>query len=280
MTERFNGQGINGIGYNYAEQVSRFRLMDDVFMTAYFNGNIPCTEHVLRIILNKPGLAVTSVHAARWQGGRSVYTQKPEDPGAIFFTPEEFGFKADGKSDVTDALQAAIDKVKSEMNFGILFIPQGEYRISRTVTIPNAVRIIGYGAKRPVFYLAKDTPGFQGEAPKYMFWFTGGPNVEGRQPQDAGAGTFYSAFSNVDVRIDKGNPAAVAIRSHFAQHSFINHCDFSIGDGFAGIYEVGNESEDLRFYGGQYGIYSGRPSPGWPMMLVDTRFEGQKKAAI
>lgn len=225
-------------------------------------------------------LAVTSVHAARWQGGRSVYTQKPEDPGAIFFTPEEFGFKADGKSDVTDALQAAIDKVKSEMNFGILFIPQGEYRISRTVTIPNAVRIIGYGAKRPVFYLAKDTPGFQGEAPKYMFWFTGGPNVEGRQPQDAGAGTFYSAFSNVDFRIDKGNPAAVAIRSHFAQHSFINHCDFVIGDGFAGIYEVGNESEDLRFYGGQYGIYSGRPSPGWPMMLVDTRFEGQKKAAI
>ena len=65
MTERFNGQGINGIGYNYAEQVSRFRLMDDVFMTAYFNGNIPCTEHVLRIILNKPGLAVTSVQVQR-----------------------------------------------------------------------------------------------------------------------------------------------------------------------------------------------------------------------
>ena len=42
-------------------------------------------------------------------------------------------------------------------------------------------------------------------------------------------GTFYSAVSNVDFRIDKGNPQAVAIRAHFAQHGFINHCDIRIG---------------------------------------------------
>ena len=93
-------------------------------------------------------------------------------------------------------------------------------------------------------------------------------------------GTFYSAISNVDFRIEKGNPGAVAIRSHFAQHSFISHCDFNIGDGLAGIYDVGNEIEDLRFYGGQYGITSGRTSPGWPMMMVDTWFYGQEKAAV
>ena len=214
------------------------------------------------------------------KGGNSVYTQRPDDKGAIYFTPEEFGFKADGKSDVTAALQTAIDKVKAEKNFGILFIPEGEYKISGTVTIPNAVRLIGYGQKRPVFYLDKNTPGFSGDQPKYMFWFTGGANAPGRNPQDAGAGTFYSAFSNVDFRIAKGNPAAVAIRSHFAQHSFINHCDFYMEDAYAGIDEVGNESEDLRFYGGQYGIVSARTSPGWPMMLVDTYFEGQSKAAI
>lgn len=223
---------------------------------------------------------VTAAEAfAAPKSGVSVYELRPDDASAVYFTPEEFGFVNDGKSDVSDALQRAIDKVKTEQNFGILFIPEGRYRISRTITIPAAVRVIGYGAKRPEFYLAKNTPGYQ-EDMNWMFWFTGGLAREGRPPQDAGAGTFYSAISNVDFRIEKGNPAAVAIRSHFAQHSFISHCDFHIGDGLAGIYDVGNEIEDLRFYGGQYGITSGRPSPGWPMMMVDTWFSGQKKAAV
>ena len=113
-----------------------------------------------------------------------------------------------------------------------------------------------------------------------MIWFTGGLAQEGRKPSDAGAGTFYSAVSNVDFRIDKGNPQAVAIRAHFAQHGFINHCDIRIGSGKAGMYDVGNELEDVRFYGGEYGIISSRTSPGWPMMMVDTYFEGQRKAAV
>ena len=75
-------------------------------------------------------------------------------------------------------------------------------------------------------------------------------------------------MSNVDFRIDKGNPQAVAIRAHFAQHGFINHCDIRIGSGKAGMYDVGNELEDVRFYGGEYGIISSRTSPGWPMMMV------------
>jgi len=113
-----------------------------------------------------------------------------------------------------------------------------------------------------------------------MIWFTGGLAQEGRKPSDAGAGTFYSAVSNVDFRIDKGNPQAVAIRAHFAQHGFINHCDIRIGSGKAGMYDVGNELEDVRFYGGEYGIISSRTSSGWPMMMVDTYFEGQRKAAV
>jgi len=52
--------------------------------------------------------------------GQSVYTQKPNDPEAIFFTPEEFNLKADGRTDVSDALQNAINKVKTEKNFGIV----------------------------------------------------------------------------------------------------------------------------------------------------------------
>ena len=55
--------------------------------------------------------------------GGSAYTQRPDDPEAFYFTPENYGFKADGKSDVTDALQKAINQVKREKNFGILFLP-------------------------------------------------------------------------------------------------------------------------------------------------------------
>lgn len=222
---------------------------------------------------------IGSTSAAWAAGSNSVYTQRPDDPEAFYFTPENYNFKADGKSDVTAALQEAINQVKREKNFGILFLPEGSYRISKTIQIPSSVRLIGYGKKRPVIYLGANTPGYQ-TTQNYMIWFTGGLAPEGREPSDANAGTFYSAVSNVDFRIEKGNPQAIAIRSHFAQHSFTNHCDIQIGEGKAGIYDVGNELEDMKFYGGEYGIISSRTSPGWPIMMVDTYFEGQKKAAV
>jgi hypothetical protein len=209
----------------------------------------------------------------------SVYSQRPDDPEAFYFTPEAYNIRPDGRTDVSDALQAAINRLKTEKNFGILFIPEGKYLISKTIHVPAAIRLIGYGKTRPEIILGKNTPGFA-DRQNYMIWFTGGLPQPGREPQDAGAGTFYSALSNINLRIEKGNPQAVAVRSHFAQHSFISHCVFYIGEGKAGIYDVGNEVENLRFYGGDYGITSGRTSPGWPMMMVDTYFEGQRRAAV
>src|SRR5665648_788852 len=75
----------------------------------------------------------------------SVYQKKPNDTEAIFFTAENFDIKADGKMDVSDALQAAINKLKTEKSFGILFIPEGKYRITKTIYVPAAIRLIGYG---------------------------------------------------------------------------------------------------------------------------------------
>ena len=43
------------------EFIQKLRLMDDVFMTAYFKDNIPCTQLMLRTILNKPDLIVKRV---------------------------------------------------------------------------------------------------------------------------------------------------------------------------------------------------------------------------
>ena len=216
----------------------------------------------------------------------SVYTQKPIDPEAIYFTPENFNIKADGKTDVTEALQEAINQVKTRYNFGIVFLPEGTYKISKTIYIPQAVRLIGYGAKRPLIVLGKNSPGYQQEVAddkgkaNYMFWFTGGIVTPGGPVRDAGAGTFYSAITNVDLKIEDGNPHAVALRTHFAQHSFVSNVDIHIGKGKAGLFDVGNEMENVRFYGGDYGIYTTKTSPAWEMMMVNTYFEGQRKAAV
>jgi hypothetical protein len=217
---------------------------------------------------------------------KSVYQVKPLDPEAYYFTPDNYDIRADGLMDVSDALQKAINQVKTEKNFGILFIPEGTYRISKTIYIPGAIRLIGYGKNRPEFILGKNAPGYQEavESDKglanYMFWFTGRMVTDGSEPRDAGAGTFYSAISNINFKIKEGNPHAVALRTHFAQHSFVSHSVINIGSGKAGIFDVGNEMENVTFLGGDYGIYTNRTSPGWPMMIVDTYFEGQRKAAI
>jgi hypothetical protein len=135
----------------------------------------------------------------------SYYTQKPEDPEAVYFTPENFAITNDSKTDVSDLLQQAINQLKTDRNFGILFIPEGTYTISKTITIPPAIRLIGYGKRRPVIILQKNAPGFQAPDPEdkgkasYMFWFTGGLAEPGKDFRDAGAGTFYSAFSNIDL---------------------------------------------------------------------------------
>ena len=228
-------------------------------------------------------LTVVNAWAVRQQ---SIYTQKPDDPGALFFTPEAYGIKADGKMDVSEALQKAINQVKTEQGFGILYIPEGKYLISRTIYIPGAVRVIGYGKTRPEFILAKNAPGFADEHPsdkgksKYMFWFTGGIVSNEERIGDAGAGTFYSCMSNVDIRILDGNPQAVALRTHYAQHSFVSYMTINIGKGKAGLFDVGNEMENLAFIGGEYGIISTKASPGWQVMMVDCYFEKQRKAAI
>ena len=97
---------------------------------------------------------------------------------------------------------------------------------------------------------------------------------------DANPGTFYSAMSNIDFEIGKGNEGAVAIRFHGAQHDYLSHMDFHIGSGLAGLHQVANEAEDLRFFGGRYGILAEKPSPAWQFTLIDSRFDGQREAAI
>jgi len=235
--------------------------------------------------------------------GASYYTLRPDDPKALYLTRDTAGVHGDGLGDDTDAIQNAINKIQETTGQGILFLPEGRYRISKTIIVWPDIRLIGYGANRPVLVLGKETPGYK-EGIGYMVLFAGGrstssannrpagqagrmrrPPLTGIVPPndaipDANPGTFYSAMSNVDIEIQDGNPSAVGIRFHVAQHCYLAHMDFHIGSGMAGLHDVGNEAEDLHFYGGQYGIMTRKPSPGWQFTLLDSTFEGQSVAAI
>lgn len=226
--------------------------------------------------------------AASTPASVSAFQQMPDDPHAVVVRA-----KGDGVADDSAAIQQAIDSAANKGEGGLVFLPSGRYRITRSILIPLAVRIYGMGKTRPVFVLAPNTPGFQ-QGVANMVIFTGGDQYTvGKVPmpvpsavpfrgdvRDANSATFYSALSNVDFDIGAGNPAAAAVRMHTAQHSNLSHIDFHTGSGLAGVYQVGNVAYDLRFFGGRYGILSEKTSPAWQFTLLDSHFEGQRDAAI
>ena len=218
--------------------------------------------------------------------GVSFYKEKLTDSKAVYFTQDNFNIKNDGTEDVSVQLQEAIHAVVKQDGYGVLFVPEGKYLLSGTIYVPKAVRIIGYGKNRPEFILQDNADGFNEPHPeqkggfKYLFWFTNKMEEDESRIQDANPGTFYSAMSNVNVSLGRGNSQAVAFRTHYAQHCFINHIDINVESGMAGIYDVGNEMEDIFINGGKYGIVTTKCSPGWPFVMVDVRFNGQTAAAI
>ena len=240
-------------------------------------------------------LAALVLFASAATAGTSTITKRLDDPKAIYLAAPEFTLHADGTTDDSPAIQAAIDKA-DVTHEGIVFIPSGRYAISRTVYVRAGIRLFGYGPTRPVFALPANTPGFA-KGMGVMLMFIGARpggaydmgtrvpvpppgTVPPAQVPDANSGTFYSSISNIDIEIADGNPAAVGIRFHVAQHAFLTHMDFRIGSGLAGIYQAGNEAEDLHFYGGRYGILTEKTSPAWQFTLIDSTFEGQREAAI
>lgn len=218
----------------------------------------------------------------------SVYLTAPSDPRAV--TVKGTG---DGRADDSDAIQSAIEAAAKGGQGGLVFLPSGRYRISRTILLRSGVRVFGVGPTRPVIVLGDKTAGYDAGVAA-MVSFTGEdqyrvgkvavppPTSVPFNPAtfDATSTTFYSALSNVDFEIGQGNAGAVAVRFRVAQHGYLRHVDFHLGSGFAGIYQAGNECEDLRFYGGRYGIVTEKTSPAWQFTLIDSSFDGQRDAAI
>jgi sugar lactone lactonase YvrE/plasmid stabilization system protein ParE len=210
----------------------------------------------------------------------SFYPVRPADPRAVDFTAQEFGAHADGTGDDSDALQRAIDRVQETTGAGVLLIPEGRYRLSKTVYVWQGIRLLGYGATRPVFVLARDTPGFQEGTGRYMVHFADNRPDLGAPIVDATEFTFYSGMSNIDFELQDGNPAAIAIRFHVAQHSELTHMNLLVGTARAAVEDIGNQASDIHVEGGEYGIITRRTAPVWQFLLMDSSFEGQRAAAI
>jgi len=202
----------------------------------------------------------------------SFYTTRLNDPKAVYMTPSG--------GDDSAALQGAIDRVQQTTRQGIVLIGPGRYQLGGTIYVWPGIRLIGYGAQRPTFFLTNGAPGFGDPAhEKVMIFFAGG-RARGGDVPDANPGTFYSALANVDIEIGEGNAGAAAVRAHYAQHCFLAHTDFRLGPALAGVHEGGNVIEDAHFFGGRHAVWTSKPSPGWQFTLIDCVFEGQREAAI
>ena len=212
------------------------------------------------------------------------------DPEAVYLSSENFNVAADGIGDDAPAIQAAIDQVREKSGSGIVFIPEGTYRLGKTVYVWRGIRLIGYGKERPIFKLEDNTPGYQEGDHKYMVHYCQNPpgTPGSLQPntwvtedfQDGTYTTFYSGLQNINFEIGDGNPAAIALRYHVAQVCVLDHIHFDIGQGRGGIQAAGNIIENCTFQGGEFGIKTGKSAPSWQITVLDCSFEGQREASI
>ena len=72
--------------------------------------------------------------------GVSFYKEKLTDGKAVYFTQDNFNIKNDGTEDVSVQLQEAIHAVVKQDVYGVLFVPEGKYLLSRTIYVPKACK--------------------------------------------------------------------------------------------------------------------------------------------
>ncbi len=144
-------------------------------------------------------LLLGGISCGAWGASGSVLTTRLDDRKAVYLSAPEFGAHGDGKADESAAIQSAIDKAEGHAREGIVFVPSGRYRLMHTVHVWPGVRIFGYGATRPVFLLADNTPGFQNGV-GVMVMFTG-TRPGGDPPQTAGFPSRHQAACRRTTRL-------------------------------------------------------------------------------
>ena len=75
--------------------------------------------------------------AASSSWATSVFTSRPDDPAAVYVDPPD----AQAAGDHHAVLQAALDRAGASPTGGIVFVPSGRYRITRTLIVWSGVRV-------------------------------------------------------------------------------------------------------------------------------------------
>lgn len=195
--------------------------------------------------------------------GVSVFAASPTDPNAV-----SLGGPTGG--DDAPVIQEAIAEVRRRDGYGIVFVPEGSYEIHSTVYLPLGIRLIGFGAARPVFV---------GRSTDLLIHVCNLPPEGDRPVVDADFVTFWSGINNINIDLGQSGGTS-AVRFNVAQHSYLRNMDFFLGDDCIGIDQAGNEIEQCRFFGGRAAITTMRTSACWPFTMLDCVFERQEEAAI
>ena len=78
-----------------------------------------------------------------------LLSASPRRLRAVYLDKPQFDVHADGVGDDAAALQQAIDRAQIAARAWSSF-REGRYRLSKTVYVWKGIRLIGYGARRPV----------------------------------------------------------------------------------------------------------------------------------
>jgi len=136
----------------------------------------------------------------------------------------------------------------------------------------------------------KHTPGYQDKSnERYMLFFAGNrprayhgaaPPVYENVP-DANLARFTRALSNIELKSAKATRARRRCAPSMPSTVFWRTMEFRIGSGPRGIHEARQRGRGRALPGGQYGVWTSRPSPGWQFDDGRLRFfQGQREAAI
>jgi hypothetical protein len=231
--------------------------------------------------------------------GTSVYTVMPQDDGAVLLGSEEFPVHGDGVGDDTAVIQAAIDEAsrRGGENWlgnivaparglgvgdggGLVFVPEGRYRVSARINLHASVRVIGFGAERPEFYVAPETPAYGSGEPEFVFAATRRPVDFSGEVSFGNNDTFGTGLVNVDLSVGAGNPDAIGVRFSGAQMFLLQDVDIDMGDGYAGIDHNANLMQRVNVRGGRVGLLAFAASPGWQTTIMDSSFTEQSEVAI
>ncbi|GHU98456.1 hypothetical protein FACS1894211_02210 [Clostridia bacterium] len=96
------------------------------------------------LVLAAAGLSFISVTPARAASKYKIQGTEPAGGDYIVtdLNIKDLGASGDGSADDTDALETALETAR-ERGGGIVYVPAGKYRLTRTVDIPSGVTLIG-----------------------------------------------------------------------------------------------------------------------------------------